>query len=330
MKKRLLAGALLLVAPVALAQEAPLMRAEGVGLETFGVELRLDRVDHATAAGLAASFARFQEDEHGVRRRFGELVRDAHLEIMRRYYAPELVEQQEKEYEAQFQKGYRCEVAGLTPDGDTKATAVLKRTFIESGKQREETSEVALVKNDKGWWIAAIRDRTPDGTWRERGLGTPPALSRMRPPDPVTADASSPKAAVASLRADAQRLGALRLNAQLAHYQRFFDIAAAFYGEDVAAKARADQKRPGPPPETISEIGEPKPRVADLVRVEVAVKELKADRPGESPVVGELAYDLRPAGEGRWRIVAEHMRARPDAPYTPVTVNFGLLYVGPR
>jgi len=329
MKTRLL-GALLLAAPLALAQEPPLMRAEGLGLETFGVELRLDRVDHATAAGLAASFARFQEDEHGVRRRFGELVRDAHLEIMRRYYAPELIGQQEREYEAQFQKGYRCEVTLLTPEGDAKAKAALKRTFLASGKQREETSEIDLVRNEKGWWIATIRDRTPDGTWRERGLGTPPALSRMRAPDAVTVDASSPKAAVASLRADAQRLGALRLNAQLALNERFFDIAAAFFGEDVAAKARAEQKRPGALPETVSDIGDPKPRVADLVRVEVAVKELRADKPAESSVVGELAFDLRPAGDGRWRIVAEHMRPRPDAPYTAVTVNYGLLFAGPR
>ncbi len=321
---RLPIGLLLAAAPSA-AQDLPLIRAAGTSLETFEVELRLEAVEHATAEGLAKSFARFQAAQHGVRRRFAELVRDAHLDLLRGCYAKDLVDRQAKAYGAVEQKGYHCEVTGVTPEGD-KATAQIRRTYVEGGKQREETSEVSLVHNGRRWEIAAIRDRVPDGRLVERGLGAPPALKRVPLPAPATPDLSSAKAAVTSLRGEILRFGALRDNASLALTDRFFDILAAFYGEDTARKARAGRPQTEPPSPVFVEVGDGAPRLADLVRVEVTVSEEVPGRKDLRSAIANAAFDLRPEG-GKWKIVSEHLRPDPEMAFAPVTRNFGLFFL---
>jgi hypothetical protein len=315
----LFGGVLLaLAAAPAGAQEMPLIRADGTSLETFGVELRLDGVDHKTPEGLARSFARFQEDQHGVRRRFAELFRDAHLDVLRRYYLPDVVARQAEDYDAQTQKGYRCEVRRVGATADT-ATALLVYTYIEGGRQREENSEIELKREGESWWIRAIRDRRRDGSLETRDLGVPPAFPRADVGPPRPPDLTSARATVASLRADIVRLGAVRDNASLALLERFFDITAAFYGAKVAEEARAGQERPPAGERSTVEIGDAKARLADLVRVGVAVKE-------KGGSVGEAAFDLRAEG-GSWRIVGEFARPDPDGPFVPNTRNLGLFFL---
>lgn len=312
---------LLAAAPVA-AQELPLIRASGTSLETFEVELRLEGVDHATAEGLAKSFARFEEEHHGVSRRFGELVRDAHLDLLRRTCTRDIVDRQAKAYEAAEQKGYRSEVTGVTPAGD-KALARLRRTYLAGGKEREEATEIDLVRDGTRWRIAAIRNRGRDGQWKERGLGTPPTMMRAEVPAPGTPDLSSPRSTVSSLRGDVLRFGALRFNAQLAVPDRFFDIAAAFYGEEVARKARESRPRLETARPLSVEFGEPAPRLSDLVRIEVTVND---EVGGKRKAVAQRAFDLRPE-EGTWRIVGEYMRPEPEGPYQSVPGSFGLFFL---
>jgi len=316
---------LLLAAGPAVAQDLPLIRAAGTSLDTFDVELRLDAVDHASPEGLARSFARFEEQQHGVRRRFAELVRDAHLDLLRGYYAKEMVDRQAKAYDEVEQKGYRCEVTGVEPKGD-KATARIRRTYVEAGKQREETSELSFVNAGRRWELVTIRDRAPDGRLAERGIGAPPVLKRVPVPTPEPPDLSSAKAAVMSLQHEVLHFGALRDNASLLLTDRFFDIAAAFYGEETARKARASRPKTDAPAPVFVEVGDGAPRLADLVRVEVTVFEEVPGRPDLRSAIGNAAFDLRPES-GKWKVVSEHLRPDPEMALSPVTGNFGLFFL---
>jgi len=313
---------LLLAAASAIAQDLPLIRGSGTSLETFEVDLRLDAVDHATAEGLARSFARFEEEQHDVRRSFADLVREAHLDILRRFYTKDLVDRQAKDYESVVQKGYRSEVKGVTVEGD-KATAQLQRTYIVGGKQREEATEIDLVRDGARWRIAAIRDRGRDGQFKERPLGTPPEMKRAPVPSPAAPDLSSPKAAVTSLRDEVLRFGGLRDNAALSLTDRFFDICAAFYGDEVAKKAREERPRPKESPPVSFDVGEPAPRLSDLMRVDITVNE---DVRGKRTAIGQAAFDLR-SEDGKWRVVGEYLRPDPDTPPSPVPRNFGLFFL---
>ena len=314
-----------LLAAAASAQELPLIRAAGTSLDTFEIELRLDAVDHGTPEGLAKAFARFEEEQHGVRRVFAEMVRDEHLALMRRFYGKELVDRQLKAYDAIEQKGYRCEVTGIT-GGSDNATAQERRTYVEGGKQREETSEIGLVRNGRRWEIAAIRDRAPGGKLVERGLGTPPVLAKVPLPAPEAPDLSSPRAAVSSLRVAILRFGALRDNASLALTDRFFDILGAFYGEETVRKARAERPKVEAPTRLSTEIGDGAPRLADLVRVEVVLSEEVPGRTDLKSAIANAAFDLRPEG-GTWRVVSEHVRLDPEHAYSPVTRDFALFFL---
>jgi hypothetical protein len=306
------------------AQDLPLIGASGTSLETFDVDLRLDAVDHASAEGLARSFARFVEEQHGVNRRFGELVAEAHIDLMRAYYARDLVDRQARAYAAPVQKGYACEVKSVGPGGDT-TTAMLESRYVEGGKQRTESSELVLRRDAKGWWIEAIRDKGPDGTFSPRALGVPPAMKSIPVPPAAAPDPSSAKALLSSLREAVLRFAALRDNASMKLNGRFFDITAAFYGEDVARKAREERPRPEPLTPAFVEFGAPTPRLADLVRIEVTVREQVPGREDLRSAIGQAAFDLRPE-EGGWRVVGEFYRRKPDQALTPVTSGFGSFF----
>jgi len=313
---------LLLVATSAVAQDLPLIRGSGTSLETFEVQLRLEAVDHTTAEGLAKSFARFEEEQHDVRRSFADLVREAHLDVLRRFYTKDLVDRQAKDYEAVAQKGYRSEVKGITGEGD-RATAQLQRTYIVAGKQRDEATEIDLVREGARWRISAIRDRGRDGQFRERPLGAPPELKRAPVPAPGAPDLSTPKAAISSLRDEILRFGGLRDNAALSLNDRFFDITAAFFGDEVARKAREDRPRAKESQPVSVDVGDGVPRLADLMRVDVTVYE---EAGGKRSPIGQAAFDLRPE-DGKWKVVGEFLRPDPDAPPNPVPRNFGLFFL---
>lgn len=316
------AMALLLLLPALAAEELPLIRAAGTSLETFEVDLRLDAVDHATAEGLAKSFARFEEEQHGVRRRFAEIVRDAHMDLLRAFYVKDLVEKQGKAYEAMEQRGYRSEVKGVRAEGD-QATAELRRTYIVAGKERTEVTEMDLVRDARGWWIKAIRDRGRDGKLVERPLAPPPPLKRPPVPAPAAPDLSTADAAVRSLRDHVLRFGALRDNAALPLTERFFDITAAFYGEEAATRARDGRPKPAEPAPVALDFGTAAPRLSDLMRVEVTVVE---EARGKRNPVGQGAFDLR-AEDGKWKVAGEYLRPDPDAPFQGVPGSYGLFFL---
>jgi hypothetical protein len=313
---------LLVLAPALAAEDLPLIRAAGTSLETFEVELRLEGVDHATPEGLAKSFARVEEEQHGVRRRFAELVRDAHMGLLRTFYGKDLVDKQAKAYDAVEQRGYKVEVKGVRAEGDA-ATAELKRTFIVAGREREQLTEIDLTRDAKGWWIRAIRNRGRDGKLVEVPVSAPPVLKRPPVEAPAPPDLSSAAASMVSLRDHVLRFGALRDNAALSLTERFFDITDAFYGAEVAKRAR--DTRPSVPesaPVTL-DFGNATPRLSDLVRIEVTVVEEKGGKRGP---IGQAAFDLR-AEEGGWKVVGEYLRSDPEAPPQAVLGNFGLFFL---
>jgi hypothetical protein len=308
-----LAAILVLLLPALAGEELPLIRAAGTSLETFEIVLRLEAVDRTTPEGLARAFARFEEEHHGVRRRFAELVRDAHLDLLRAYYARDLVERQAKAYEAMEQKGYRAELKDIRAEGD-QATAELRRTYIVFGKEREEVAEIDLVRDANGWRIRSIRDRGRDGRFVERPLGAPPPLKPAEVPAPAPPDLSSAKAALASVRAAALRFGALRHNAALSLTDRFFDITAAFHGEDAARSAREGRPTVTEAKPRDLELSEPAPRLADLLRIEVTVHEEKG---GKRQAVAQWAFDLRAEGS-QWKVAGEYRRPDPKGPFEAV------------
>jgi hypothetical protein len=313
---------LLLAAASAGAQDLPLIRAAGTSLETFEVDLRLDGIDHSSAEGLAKSFARFEEEQHGVRRRFAELVAEAHLGVLRRFYTKDLVDRQAKAYDAVQQKGFRSDVVDVRADGD-KATAHVKRTFIVGGREREEATEIELVREGGAWRISVIRDRGRDGKFADRPLGTPPALKAAPVPAPGAPDLSNAKSAAESLRDAMLRFGAQRDNAALSLTDRFFDITAAFFGEAAARKALEDRPTVKSAAPVVLDFSDAMPRLSDLFRVEVTVNE---ESNGRKNAIGQGAFDYR-SEDGEFRVVGEYLRPDPEEPFQAIPANFGLFFL---
>lgn len=319
---RTIAALLLALPALAAAEDLPLIRANGTSLETFEVELRLDAIDHATPEGLAKSFARFEEEQHDVRRRFAELVRDAHMDILRTFYARDLVEKQAKAYDAMEQKGNRSEVKEVLADGDT-ATVEFRRTFIAAGREREGLTKVVMARDATGWWIRAIRDRGPKGEFVERPLAPPPPLKRPPVAAPGAPDLSSAKATMLSLRDHFLRFGALRDHASLSLTERYFDITAAFYGPEAAKRARDTRPTVADAAPVALDFGAAAPRLADLMRVEVTVVE---EARGKRTPIGQAAFDLKDEA-GSWKVAGEYLRPDPEAPPQAVQMNFGLFFL---
>ncbi|HEX5135874.1 MAG TPA: hypothetical protein VFY93_02800 [Planctomycetota bacterium] len=317
-----LAATLLLLAPALVAEDLPLIRAMGTSLETFEVELRLDAVDRKTPEGLAKSFARFEEEEHGVRRKFAELVRDEHLALLRVFFAKDLVDKQAQAYDAVEQRGFRSETKDVRIDGD-KATAELKRTYIVGGREREDATELDLVHDAAGWWIRTMRVRGRDGKLVDRPLSPPPVLKRPPIPAPGAPDLSDAQAAMLSLRDHVLRFGALRDNASLSLTEKYFDIIGAFYGPEVAKKARESRPTLPDAAPVALDFGAAAPRLSDLMRVEVLVVE---DARGKRNPIGGATFDLR-AEDGKWKVVGEYHRNDPDAPPQAVSKNFALFFL---
>lgn len=317
-----LAATLLLLAPALVAEDLPLIGAAGTSLETFEVELRLDAVDHKTPEGLAKSFARFEEQEHGVRRKFAELVRDEHLALLRVFYTKDLVDRQAQAYDQVEQRGFRSEVKDVRVEGD-KATAELKRTYIIGGREREDATELDLVHAADGWWIRTMRVRGRDGKLADRPLSPPPVLKRPPVPAPGAPDLSDAQTAMLSLRDHALRFGALRDNASLSLTEKYFDITGAFYGPEVGKKLRESRPTlPDAAPVTL-DFGAAAPRLSDLMRVEVLVIE---ESKGKRNPIGGATFDLR-AEDGEWKVVGEYQRPDPDAPPVGVSKNFALFFL---
>jgi len=324
---------ILLLAAVAYAQDdGALLRATGEALEEFDVAFDAGRVDRTGAKALAESFARLQEDQHRVNARYIRLFRQAHLDVLRRFYAPGLVDKQEASYRATAPRDddVRCAVTSVGSDREGLAQAAMEVTSRSRETGRPQTRRVLLQMArslDRGTWrLLSIHDETPDKEWRERPLGVPPEMEprNLRPLLPTRA---SPEKSVAELRDAMERLAAAGHNGRLALQRHFFDILTAFYGADFAAKAR--QSRPALPviPATSLEIAPPVQRPGDVRRIRVTVTEaVPGAADGRRSPIAEAAFDLK-KGEDGWRVVGELARRHPDQPLQPTPENFALLFL---
>jgi len=321
--------ALLLSAAAAFGEDpGAILEARGATLEAFDVVAHLDRVDRSSAETLARSFARLTVEERRVNLTFGDLFRSEHLQILRRYYAPDLVRGQTEDYRGLPLPGdTRCRYLGLKPVGDDHAVASLRRSWTEDAKRLERVVRLELVRRGDEWWVERIRDAQGDGTFRERDLGVPSALPATELPAAPARDLSSPKAAVESLKADIERLGAMRARASIALYRHYFAILETFYGEPTARAARARQTKAKPDIPHTFKINPHELEAGDSVRVAVLAVEEVPDTEGQHSVIGQVSFDLRRDGPG-WRIFAEWARPDPTKAPVPQTTAFALFFLG--
>ena len=322
--------AFLLAAPVLAQDDGALLRATGDHLARFDVVFDASKVDRSSAEALAASFARLQREQHAVNARYVRLFRQAHLEVLRTFYAPGLVDKQEASYRATAPRAddVACEVKSVSSDKDGVAQALLDTTSRNRETGKPETKRVLLQlrrAEDGGWRLLSIHDETPDKQWKERPLGVPQAMRRGRA-DFAVATRTTPKKTVEELRGAIDVLALLGHNGRLALQRHFFDILGAFYGPEFAARARGD----GPvamagPPGLRVEIGEAEKAPGDLARVPVTISEPVPDTDQHSPIA-EVAFELK-KGEGGWKVVGELLRPHPDQPLQPASENFALLFL---
>jgi len=317
----------LLAVPLA-AQEArrPLLASEGASLYDFDVRLDLSPVARGTPEALATSFAHLLEDQDTVRRHFARLFREEHLDILRRYYALEMVRKQAEWYDGLDLRDYHVEVDAPDTKGDA-ATVRLKSRWLDArGRPGGSDLVLHLARKDGGWWIVKVQDDVPGKGLQDRGLGVPPEPPAITVPLATEPNLGTPEATVRSLHADIRRLGTIRNRASVALQRHFFSIAAAFYGADVAEHARANRPKPEPQPEIFLQTLDTKPRMGDMVRVKVLVNERVPGSEDLVSAVGEAAFDLRPIS-GKWRVVNEFRRPKPESSFVPLAQSLGLLFL---
>jgi len=312
---------LLLLASLAVAEDGRLLRATGADLESFDVAVRLDEVDRSSPKALAAAFAQLQKDQFELNRAFVERFRAHHLEILARYYVPGMVAKQKAVYGPARRGDVTCEVGDVEIVG-TGATAILEWAHGE----RSRRIMLRMERRGDAWWIRSVHDRSPDGIWsKPRPLGAPPLRTPRSLPEAAEPDRTGPDETVKSLRADVLRLAVLGNRGRRALAAHFFDIAAAFYGQEAAARARDERAGVRDRPPVKSEILGPAPFVGG-VRVGVSVTERVPGVTARRSAIAEAAFDLKETADG-WRIVNEHTRPKPDVPLEPASSNFGLIFL---
>jgi hypothetical protein len=313
---------------VAAAQEAPLIVAHGRDLASFEIVVRLEGVARSSPRDLAQSFARLQREQHLVRRRFLQRFRVAHLGILRRYYAHGLVAAQEARYRqtAGSDDDARSTVSEVKADGD-RATAQLEWAARDARTRKwaKRAVRLTLARRQGSWWILAIHDQVPGRGWVERKLGVPPDVAPAAVPTAIRPDRSAPRATVDSLQQEVRRLKALGDTGRRAMARKYFAILAAFYGEEVARRARAERPRPAAASTVAFQVRDPKAGEGDATRIDVLATEEIPGAEGKRSAVGQAAFDLR-EGAGGWRIVGEFWRPQPNRPLVPTTDNFGLFF----
>ncbi len=323
------AGVVLLVA-AGTARGEDLLRAKGETLAAFDVEAQLSAVDHATALGLAESFARVQRDEQAVSRQFARRFREAHLELLRDFYEPGLVEKQRTAYDAARDPvhDYASEVVAV--EEDPLPHALIRRTWRNAeGLFVERKLRLLLEKRGEFWWVKGVEHEEEGKGWVPAGLGTPPAAPPISIPAAARADRSSPEAALRSLDLAARRLGAQRERAHRALYRHFDKIVGAFYGPEAEAKAAKLRPKAEAVAERTLEVGAAEKRLAGLVRIEVTAYEAVPDEPGARSAVGQTALDFRRGENGEWQVVGELVRWKPESPLEPRSEGLALFLLLP-
>jgi hypothetical protein len=318
----------ILLTAVVAAEEKPLLHATGDSLASFKIEMRLDGVDRSSPEALAQSFVRLQLDQRLVQRRFRERFRDAHLEILRRYYSDSLVAAQVERY---------GKTAGSDADasckfGESKGDFNRMTTILEWNSRDDATGRwvarkirLTLVRRVETWWILVIHDSDPDRGWVPRKLGVPADVAPAQAAPLLKSDRSAPKMAIRSLERDVRNLKAVGDQGRYAMARRFFDILAAFYGEEAAERARKERPEAAPRAGISFDVLEPEAPKEGQARIDVRVMEAVPGMKNTKSAIGNAAFELTRGTDG-WRVVREFIRPKPDMDFVPVTENFALFF----
>ncbi len=318
----------LLLAAVVAAEDKPLLRATGDSLADFQIVARLDGVDRSSPEALAKSFVRLQLDQRLVQRRFRERFRAAHVTILRRYYSDALVAVQKERYEktAGSDADALCEIGEIKGDFN-RVTAILEWNFKDdlTGRRMSKKIRLTLVRRIETWWILVIHDSDPKRGWVPRKLGVPADVPPARAAQVTKSDRSAPKKAIRALEREVRRLKAVGDQGRHAMAQKFFDILAAFYGEEAAERARKERPVPASVGETTFDLREPEPAKDGQARIDVLVMEPVPGMKNTRSAIGNAAFELA-KGEDGWRVVREFIRPQPEQEFVPVTENFALVF----
>jgi hypothetical protein len=317
-----------LLAAVVAAEGKPLLRATGDSLANFRIVTRLDGVDRKSPEALAKSFVRLQLDQRLVRRRFRERFRAAHLTILRRYYSDTLVAVQEERYKnsAGSDADALCKIGDIKGDFN-RVTALLEWNFRDdaTGKRVSKKVRLTLVRRIETWWILVIHDSDPDRGWVPRKLGVPADVPPAQAAKVTKSDRSAPKKAVRALEREVRRLKAVGDQGRHAMAKKFFDILAAFYGEEAAERARKERPAAAPRSAATFVIQEPEPAKDGQARIDVMIMEPVPGMKDTRSAIGNAAFELL-KGEDGWRVVRDFIRPQPDQEFVPVTENFALFF----
>lgn len=311
-----------------LADPTPIVASRGDDLGSFEVVVDVARVAHDSPRALAESYAAFDAvSVNDVEARFARLFKEAHLEVLRRYYDAELVAAQAAAYE---EAGAPARVAhAVLAEEAREGGGVLVTLDRTSGRDATAAQRLRLAMRREGrwWWLESIEQAGPDGVFARRDLGLPPLVTVPAVPPEEAPQLGTPSGALRSLQRDMARLLALRARAQSALYGRYLDLIRAFYGDAAAERARKEQRRAAPAPKLEYEYGPPEGARAGPVRVEVWAFEVVPGGEGRRSAVGTAAFRMRRDVLGAWRVVEEARRPAPDEPLKPIATGFGLFFL---
>ena len=321
--------ALFLLLTAAQAQE--LLQAKGKTLDEFDVVVDLSRVDHSSARGLAEAYARMHVQNHAMSRHFTGLYHREHEAIVTRYFTDRVVQHQKMKYARAEKRGQKleCVVSSVEPKGDDRATALLRSTLKGMLMGKSVTMHLELKRVAGKWWLDKVLTADPKHGFQDRGIGLPAAVPAIVVPEPSSADLSTAKAAVMSMRRDVVRFGAVSAKAKTEMYREIFTIVAEFFGQGVADAEHKKLKTPEPSLPRVYQMLQPDAPVDGTVRIQILVKEEIPGGDGKRSAIGNFAFDLRKDVRlNEWRIVGETWRPKPDQPMVPRTDSFGLLFIG--
>ena len=289
----------------------------GTSLEAVSVYVDLSGVRTDSAKAVAESYARYIVEQRAAVLRFGALFREAHVAVLRRYYAEAVVEKQRRAYAASKAPAMSCRIVSLKG-----GEAVLLREW--AGQKRRV--KLTLEDRDGRWRVKKILhflgDRYFDG-----GLGVPPARKKIEVPKPALMRRNSPEATIRSLRDDMQRLRALRQRSEQRLNAAFLKLLNEFLGAEVVLSERKRMVgKKAPLPHTFH-VSLPSPPVDGVVRMGVIATEPVPGVKGQRTAIGHAGFDLKRNDAGSWRITAELTRRKPDEPLKALESFFGLFFL---
>lgn len=317
---------LLLAGQVRAQEPSSLLRAEGTTLESFSVRYDSGSLKRSTPAELADSYARYVTQQQAASRMFGTLFRNAHVDLLKRYLAPPLVQRQEAAYATGPQApAMKCSVAKAEDAG-----ALLRRSWTDprTGKAASRMVRLDMEKRQGVWWVKTILVEVETGKFVDRGLGIPPPEPPADVPAKVRPNLVTAHGLVSTLRDDMLRLRALGVRGRNAVYRSSFLILGDFFGRDrVEAVRRRQPKPPAAGPAHRFDVVPPRDPDAGLVRIEVVVKEEIPGAEGKWSAIGQSVFDVRRI-EGRWRVTGEWNRPDPKQPLVALNRGFALFFLG--